>query len=83
MFEDNQGAIGMAENPISGGRTKYVNMWYHFVREVKCKVVEIQYTDSRGQHGIIITKPIGVAAFVRQCRFLVNFPGCFFLLLPR
>ena len=34
MFEDNQGAIAMAENPISRGRTKHIDVLYHFIPEL-------------------------------------------------
>ena len=33
LFEDNQGPIAIAENPISGGRTKHIDVRYHFIRE--------------------------------------------------
>ena len=47
LFEDNQGAIAIAENPISGGRTKHIDVRYHFIRElVERKVLNIQYTES-------------------------------------
>ena len=47
LFEDNQGAIAIAENPISRVRTKHIDVRYHFIRElVKCKVLNIQYTES-------------------------------------
>ena len=42
LFEDNQGAIAMAENPISGGRTKHIDARYHFIRElVEGKVLKV------------------------------------------
>ena len=48
VFEDDQGAIAIAENPISGGRTKHIDVRYHFIRElVERKVLNIQYTKSR------------------------------------
>ena len=34
LFEDNQGAIAIEENPITGGRTKHIDVRYHFVREL-------------------------------------------------
>ena len=34
LFEDNQGAIAIAENPISGGRTKHIDVRYHFIRKL-------------------------------------------------
>ena len=32
LFKDNQGAIAIAENPISGGRTKHIDVRHHFIR---------------------------------------------------
>ena len=76
LFEDNQGAIAMAENPISGGRTKHIDMRYPFNRElVKHKVIAIKYTEPRNQHADILTKAIGAEGFVRHRRFLMNLPG--------
>ena len=34
LFENNQEAIALAENPISGGRTKHIDVRYHFIREL-------------------------------------------------
>ena len=34
LFEDNQGAIAIAVNPISGGRTKHIDVRYHFMRKL-------------------------------------------------
>ena len=83
LFEDNQGAIAIAENPISGGRTKHLDVRCHFIPKlVKHKVIAIKYTESRNQHAEILTKAIGAEGFVRHRRFLMNLPGRFFL-LPR
>ena len=76
LFGDNQGAIATAENPISEGRTKHIDMRYHFIRELaKHKAIAIKYTESRNQHADILTKAIGVEGFIRYRRFLVNLPG--------
>ena len=64
LFEDNQGAIAIAENPISGGRTKHIDVRYLFIRElVERKVPNIPHTESRNQHADILTKPLGLEAF--------------------
>ena len=34
LFEDSQGAIAIAENPISGGRPKHIDVRYHFIRKL-------------------------------------------------
>ena len=50
MFEDSQGAVVMAENPISRGRTKYIKVRYHFTRElVERKVIASKFAESRDQ----------------------------------
>ena len=65
LFEDNQEAIAIAENPISGGRTKHIGVRYPFIRElVERKVLNIQYTESSNQHADILTKPLGLEAFL-------------------
>ena len=75
LFEDNQGAIAIAENPISGGRTKHIDVRYHFIRElVERKVLNIQYTESSNQYADILTKPLGLEAFARHRSFLINLP---------
>ena len=33
IYEDNQGAISMAKNPVGHARTKHIDIRYHFVRE--------------------------------------------------
>ena len=75
LFEDNQGAISIVGNPISVGRTKHINVRYDFIRElVERKVLNIQYTESSNQHADILTKPLGLEAFVRHRSFLMNLP---------
>ena len=76
LLENNQGAITMVENPISGGRTKHIDVRYHFIREqVNHKVIAIKYTESRNPRADIRTKAIGAEGFVRHRRFLMNLPG--------
>ena len=50
MFEDNQGAIALAENPMSAGRTKHMDVMYHFIRElVEKKVLRMVYRKTEEQ----------------------------------
>ena len=75
LFEDNQGAIAIAKNSISGGRTKHLDVRYPFIREfVERKALNIQYTESSNQHADILTKPLGPEAFSRHRSFLINLP---------
>ena len=45
--EDNQGAIMMANNPISSKRTKHIDFKHHFIRDmVEAKRVHIAYINT-------------------------------------
>ena len=80
LFENNQGAIAMAVNSISGGRTKHIDVRYHFIRElVKHKAIAIKYTESRNQHADILTKAIEAEGFVRHRHFPHEFAWVIFL----
>ena len=75
FFKDNQGAIAKAENPISGGRTKNIDVRYPFIMELaERKVLNIQYTESSNQYADILTKTLGLEAFARHRSFLMNLP---------
>ena len=44
IYEDNQSAISMAKNPQFHGRTKHIEIKYHFIRDqVKKAVIELKY----------------------------------------
>ncbi len=44
IYQDNQGAIAFAKNPIFHRRTKHIDIKYHFVREkVESDEVELVY----------------------------------------
>ena len=75
LFEGNQRAIAMAEDPISGGQTKHIVVRNHLIGEwVEHKVLSTQYTESSDQHADILTKPLGLKAFARHLSFLVKLP---------
>ena len=77
LFEDNQGAIATAENPVSGGRTKHVDVRHHFIRElVDRRVLTVKFTESSGQHADILRKRLGLEAFIKHRAFLMNLPEC-------
>ena len=75
LFEDSRGAIAKAENPVSGGWTKNIDVRYPFTRElVEREVLDIQYTESSNQYADILTKPLELEAFARHRSFLMNLP---------
>jgi hypothetical protein len=57
IFEDNQGCIAMAKNPVNHERTKHIDIKYHFVRELVADgVIEISYLETEEMQADILTK---------------------------
>ena len=75
VFEDNQGAIALAENPLSSARSEHVAMRFHLVRELlRAKKIDIEFVVSEDQHADILTKSLAATAFKSHRRFLLNLP---------
>jgi hypothetical protein len=63
-MEDNQGCIKLAENPVVHGRSKHIDVRYHFIRErVGCCSTNDMVAD-------ILTKPLDREKFVSSERRL-------------
>ena len=55
---DNQGAIGLAKNPISHNKSKHIDIKYHFVREcVHNNTITLEYVPSEFNVADLMTKP--------------------------
>ena len=75
VFEDNQGAIALAENPLSSARSKHINVRFHSVRELlRAKKIDIQFVASEEQHADILTKSLAATPFKSHRKFLLNLP---------
>ena len=60
IMEDNQSAISMAKNPQFHGRTKHINIKYHFVRkQVNDNNICLEYCPTEDMLADILTKGIG------------------------
>ena len=59
IYEDNQSAICMARNNQSHGRSKHVDIKYHFVREqVEKQTINVVYCESEQMTADILTKGV-------------------------
>ena len=59
IYEDNQGAISMAKNPVGHARTKHIDIHYHFIRErVQDSVIALKYIDTEEMIADILMKPL-------------------------
>ena len=73
MYEDNEGAKPLAENPQGSHRIKHIDVRFHFLRElVRLGQVTIHSVASAEQHADVLTKPLGLEAFRRHRDFLMN-----------
>ena len=64
LMEDNQGAIAIARNPVAHGRTKHIDIRYHYVREaVQQRVVDLCYCPTSEMLADLLTKPLSRGQF--------------------
>lgn len=64
IYEDNQGAIAMAKNPVGHKRTKHIDIKFHFVREkVQEGALLLQYCTTKEMLADILTKPLPKGQF--------------------
>ena len=74
MYEDNEEAKALAENPQGSHRSKYTDVRFNFLRGlVRLGQVQIHGVASAKQHAGILTKPLGREVFWRRGNFLMNF----------
>ena len=75
VFEDNQGAIASAVNPLSAARSKHIDVRFHSVRELLCaKKVGIQFVVPEAQHTDILTNSFAATPFKYRRKFSLNLP---------
>nr|KYP40500.1 Copia protein [Cajanus cajan] len=58
---DNKSAIELAKNPVNHGRSKHIDVRFHFIREqIKKRKVELEHVESRAQAADVFTKPLPI-----------------------
>ncbi|CAN0472463.1 unnamed protein product, partial [Discosporangium mesarthrocarpum] len=59
VLEDNKGAIDLAKNPLSSGKTKHIEIRHHFIRNlVADKEIVIFHVSSQHQTADVLTKAL-------------------------
>ena len=72
-FEDNQGAIGLANSPKLSPRTKHIAVKYHFFRENIAKgEISIEKIDTTLQKADLLTKGLPADKFERLRKLLMG-----------
>lgn len=72
LYEDNQGAIAMANNPTHYAKTKHIHLRYHFVREqVEMQTITVQYIDTNLMLADALTKSLTRDTFeLLRCKYM-------------
>ena len=72
IFEDNQGAVQLWQNPVSNSKSKYIDVRHHFLRElVRQGDISVNHDPSEYQHTDILTKALAFDVFAIHRRFLI------------
>ena len=73
IFEDNQGAVQLSQNPVSNSNSKQTDLRHHFLRElVRQGYISVNHVPSEYQHADILTKALAFDVFAIHRRFLMN-----------
>ena len=74
IFEDNQGAVQLLQNPASNSNSKHIDVRHHFLRElVRQGDISVSHVSSEYQHADILTKALlAFDVFAIHRRFLMN-----------
>lgn len=67
LYIDNRSAIDLAKNPVFHGRSKHIDLRFHFIREcVEKGEVVIKHIGTEEQRADILTKALSTAKFERM-----------------
>jgi hypothetical protein len=66
LFYDNNSTIKLSKNPVLHGRSKHIDVRFHFLRDLtKEGKVELIHCRSAEQIADILTKPLKAESFVK------------------
>ena len=73
IFEDNQGTIKLAENPVFHKRTKHIDTRIHFVRNlIENNIINVEYCPTKDMVADILTKSLHYPAFNYLRQFIFS-----------
>ena len=66
IYEDNQSTICMAINPQYHGRTKHIDIKFHYIcKQVEKKAIQLEYCESKNMVADMLTKALLSSQFVK------------------
>ena len=71
IYCDNSSAIKLSKNPVLHGRSKHIDVRFHFLRDlIKDGTINMVFCRSEDQVADILTKPLKLAAFLKLRQLL-------------
>lgn len=71
LYVDNKSAIDLAKNPVFHGRSKHIDIRYHFIREcVEKGEIIMKHINSEMQRADVLTKSLATVKFERMRKLL-------------
>lgn len=66
VFCDNSSTIKLSKNPVMHGRSKHIDVRFHFLRDLtKAGVVELVHCGTQDQIADMMTKPLKLDTFLK------------------
>ena len=73
VFEDNQGAAQLGQNPVTSSNSKHIDVHHHFLQElVRQRYIKAVQVPSGLQHADIFTKALAYDLLAFHRKFLMN-----------
>ena len=73
VFEDNQGAVHLAQNPVTNSNSRHIDVRHHFLREIiRLRNIKVVQVPSQSQHADILTKALAYDLFAFHRKVLLN-----------
>jgi hypothetical protein len=71
IYEDNQSAIQIAKNEGSTGRSKHIDLQFHFIRDhIKMEEVEVRYKATKEMTADLLTKSLNKDNYWRLAKMM-------------
>lgn len=71
LYIDNKSAIDLAKNPVFHGRSKHIDIRYHFIRQcVEKGEIVLKHVSSENQRADVLTKSLATFKFEKLRKLL-------------
>ena len=65
VFCDNSSTIKLSKNPVMHGRSKHIDVHFHFLRDLTKGVVELVHCGTQDQIANVLIKPLKLDLFLK------------------